>query len=164
MIKRIFTLFAALVGLTGSAMADDNIEALGNATFSIPEGWTKIGGTDGRLTFAAPDGQQQLTVSLMRFGPAPSFADFGRICAHRYEAEKNGVAHLSLTPENPVPQEESDKFTMSFSGKEEASGRIFSGLLSLKNKELITVYLEGIEVDAATNRKVFAEIVTSLKQ
>jgi hypothetical protein len=163
MIKRILLHLAALVSLTVSATADNDF-SLGNATFSIPEGWTKIAETDGRLTFTAPDGKQQATVSLMRFGAAPSFEDFERICSHRYDAEKNGLTQLTLVPEHPDPHDDNGTFTMSFSGKEEANDRSFLGLMSFKNKQLITIYVEGIGVNSATNHESFREFVESLKQ
>jgi hypothetical protein len=164
MFKRFLALVVGLAGLSASVKADNNKLTLGSATFSIPQGWKQIDGTDDRLTFAAPDGRQQATVSVMRFEATPSFQDFELICTHRYEAEKTGLSDLNLTPTNPAPRDEGAKFTMTFSGKENPSGRIFSGLLSLKGKELVTIYLEGMGVDSKTNIDSFKEFLASLKQ
>jgi len=163
MLKRAFAAITAAFGLSMTAVADDQF-ALGSSTFSIPAGWTEKSKTDERLTFVAPDGGQQATVSLMSFGITPSFEDFKRICSVRYKAEKEGLDDLLLQPDSPAPLEKEGRYEMYFSGKEKKTDRIFSGLLSLKGKELIAIYVEGIGVTSTKHLESFKIFESSLKR
>jgi len=53
---------------------------------------------------------------------------------------------------------------MYFSGKEKKTDRIFSGLLSLKGKELIAIYVEGIGVTSTKHLESFKIFESSLKR
>jgi hypothetical protein len=161
--RRFLCLLILLAGTGCMAIADPEV-TLGNATCSIPQGWKKTNETDDRLTFSSPDGRQQATITLMRFDLRPSFPDFERICSTRYQAEKAGLSDLSLEPQTPAPRNEGGRYRMAFSGTEKSNDRIFSGLLSLKDSELVSIYVEGLAVDPATNLTSFKEIVSTLKQ
>ncbi len=140
------------------------MSTLGKSTFDVPVEWTEIRREKERLTFAAPDGKLQTTVSLMCFGIEPSWENFKRLCSLRYEAEKQGPNVVFLQPEYSAPFEEEGKFGMFFSGEEKKVGRLFSGFLTLQGKELITIYVEGLHVDSENLFKSFHGFVSNLKQ
>ena len=162
MLKRLLALLAGLAAINALALADDSY-TLGSASFTVPPGWTQADSTDDRQTFASPDGRQQATISILRLDKAPSFQDFQLLCAHRYDAEKNGVKDLVLIPQDPDPHNSEGQFTMHFSGEENPTSRVFAGFLWVKGQELVTVYVEGIGVPSERNSASFHEIVKSLR-
>ena len=161
MIKRLLVVVAGFVGMHALAFADDSY-TLGSAAFSLPPGWTQADSTDDRMTFASPDSRQQLTISIMHLGKAPSFEDFEVLCTHRYQAERNGVKDIVLIPNEPAPRNDSGDFTLTFSGEENPTSRVFSGFLWIKGSDLITVYVEGIGVTSGRNSDAFHAIVKTL--
>ena len=52
---------------------------------------------------------------------------------------------------------------MTFSGEENPTTRVFSGLLWIKGNDLITVYVEGINVSTDHNSESFHAIVKTLR-
>jgi hypothetical protein len=162
MLARLFAFAAALSSLNVTAIADDSYN-LGNASFSVPPGWTQVDSSDTRSTYASPDGRQQLTISTLHLAKAPSFEDFELLCQHRYAAERNGVKDLVLIPPEPIPHNDKGDFTLTFSGEENPRSRVFDGFLWIKGDQLITIYVEGIGVAADRNSDAFHEIVKSLR-
>jgi hypothetical protein len=162
MLARLLTLVAAMAGFTALAHADDSY-TVGSVTFSIPQGWSQIDQGDDHLTFGAPNGQQRATVSVLHCGKPPSFDDFKAYCDHRYDTERNGLKDLILIPKDPAARNDDGKFTMTFSGEENPTSRVFSGFLWIKDNDLITVYVEGINVSAERNSASFKVFVDSLK-
>jgi hypothetical protein len=162
MLARLLILVAALAGLTALAHADDSY-TVGSVTFSIPQGWSQIDQGDDHLVFGAPNGQQRATVSVLYCGKPPSFDDFKALCDHRYDTERNGLKDLVLIPKDPLPHNDNGQFTMTFSGEENPTTRVFSGFLWIKGNDLITVYVEGINVSAERNSESFHTIVKSLR-
>jgi hypothetical protein len=53
---------------------------------------------------------------------------------------------------------------MFFSGGEKRTGRVFSGYLTLKQRELITVYVEGIGVAPKDHLASFEALASGLKR
>jgi hypothetical protein len=162
MLTRLIVLVVGMAIFTAVAHADDTF-TVGSVTFSIPQGWSQIDQADDHLTFGAHNGQQRATVSVLHCGKSPSFDDFKALCDHRYDTERNGIKDLVLIPKDPAPLNDDGKFTMTFSGEENPTTRVFSGLLWIKGTDLITVYVEGINVSAEKNSESFKAFVNSLK-
>jgi len=162
MLARLLTLAAGLAGMNALVLADDSY-TLGNEAFSFPPGWKQVDSNDDRQTYASPDGRQQATISVIRLGKPPTFEQFENLCAHRYDAEKNGVKDLVLIPTAPAPRNDNGEFTMTFSGEENPTSRVFSGFLWIKGAELLTIYVEGIGVTADRNSDAFHAIVKTLR-
>jgi hypothetical protein len=159
---RLLFLIAAIAALTTPALADDTC-TLGTATFSLPPGWKQVSATDDRQTYASPSGAQQATISITNLDHPPTFHDFELLCAHRYDAEKNGIKDLILIPREPLPHNDSGQFTMTYSGEENPTSRVFSGFLWVKGKQLITLYVEGIGIASDRNEDAFKAIADSLR-
>jgi hypothetical protein len=135
---------------------------IGTAVGAVPTGWTEKAKSEERIILRSPDSRQQATISILRFGKDASFEDFKSLCKHRLDAENRELVNGFIKADDPF----NDKgfFGMFFSGGDKKNGRVFSGYLSLVNKELITVYVEGISVAPAENLKTFKAFVTGLKR
>ena len=142
--KRLLSSIAAAVGLTSCAPAPPHF-TIGTADVAAPAGWTVQKRADDRLTLRAPDGRQQATVSVMRFGADPSFEDFKRLSQLRLDAEKKDSPDCFIQSDPPFDLK--GKFGMFYSGGDKKTGRVFSGYLSLERRELVVIYLEGLGVD-----------------
>jgi hypothetical protein len=105
---------------------------------------------------------QQVTLSTMQFATPPTFAEFEALCATRIAAEKVFAADASIQTERASGNNGMYAFT--FSGTDNASGRVFSGLLTLKQSQLVTLYLESAGVSANDHRKTFAEFARGVAQ
>jgi hypothetical protein len=162
MLKHLLALIAGTAALTALAPADDSF-TVGSVTFSVPQGWSQIDQADDHLTFGAPDGHQRATISVLHFSKPPSFQNFEGLCDHRYDAERKGLKDLVLIPRDPLPHNDSGQFTMTFSGEENPTTRVFSGFLWIKGNDLITVYVEGINISADHNAEAFHAIVKTLR-
>jgi hypothetical protein len=99
-----------------------------------------------RVSLEAAGGRERATISVLDFKVPPSFEDFKRLCEHRIGAEKKASPDAFVQPSDPWDSQGSFKFL--YSGGEKASGRVFSGHLSLKDRQLVTLYVEGIGVVA----------------
>lgn len=166
--KGFLTKLLLLIGLAGvsSCVAQDNLgkpEAqLGKGVILIPAGWTKRNDGNERINITSPDGQQQVTFSIMNFDISPTFADFKRICSDRLEAEKAQASDISITEDAPF--EDAGTFGMFFSGKESSTNRLFSGYVTQKGLEVHTVYLESIGTDSKKHLAVFETFVNGFKR
>ena len=135
---------------------------VGTVVGAAPAGWAEKSRSEERIILRSPDSHQQATVSILSFGKDASFEDFKRLCKHRLEAENRELVDGFIKADDPF--NDKGMFGMFFSGGDRKNGRIFSGYLSLVNKELITVYVEGIGVAPAENLKTFKTFVTGLKR
>ncbi len=161
MITRLLALVVSMAALNTLVLADDF--TLGSSTFTAPQGWTQIDVTDDHMTFATPDGRQRATITITHFDKPPAFQDFQLICSHRYDAERNGINDLVIIPKDPDPHNSDGQFTMHFSGEENPRSRVFAGYLRVKGQELVTVYVEGIDIPSERNADIFHAIVNSLR-
>jgi hypothetical protein len=154
----------AILALSISSCINHHQEAftLGHTSFTLPPGWSEIRSSSERRVFGSSDGRQQLTISLMRFGAAVTFEDFGLLCQKRIESERRELADGFIQPDTPNPFENSDGFGMFYSGEDRKSGRLFSGYLSYKDSELVAVYLEGLGVAPKDHLESFKTIVSGL--
>ena len=150
--KRLLGSIAAAVGFTGCAPAPPHF-TIGTADIVAPAGWTEPSRMDDRLTLRAPDGHQQATVSVMRFGADPSFEDFKRVCQLRLNAEKKDSPDCFIQSDPPFDLK--GKFGMFYSGGDKKTGRLFSGYLSLERRELVAIYVEGLGVDPKQHLEAF---------
>jgi hypothetical protein len=155
---RILTTLAAALGLSGVASAQQLM--IGSAQVRTPAGWTEVKKEDARIALRAPDGKQQVTISIMRFGADASFEDFKRLCQLRLEAEKKDSPDCFVQAE--PPHEIKGAFGMFYSGGFKQSGRVFSGYLSLTKRELVTIYLEGLGIDPKEHLQTFKALVEGL--
>ena len=142
--KRVLISIAAAVGFTSCAPTPPHF-TIGTADIAAPAGWTEQKRADDRLTLRAPDGRQQATLSVMRFGADPSFDDFKRLCQLRLDAEKRDSPDYFIQSEPAFDLK--GKFRMFYSGGDKKAGRVFSGYLSLDRRELVVIYVEGLGVD-----------------
>lgn len=149
------------IGLIGVPRCEAQMK-IGNAAITAPSGWRKLTTEQELIRFASTDDRQQATISLMSFGAKPTFADFKRICSHRLEAEKTDAPNISLQQDEPF--EDAGTFGMFFSGKEPESGRLFSGYLTQKDSEIITIYVESVGVDSKKHFQSFQDFVKGLKR
>jgi hypothetical protein len=146
-----------------SASADSPI-VLGNARLAVPGGWTVVRQQPDRVTLKSKDGRQQTSFSSLTFAAAPSFEEFKRICAHRVQGERLELKDGFIEPDVPQPFRDGDSLGMFFSGSDRASGRVFSGYLTLKDRQLVTVYVEGLGVDPKEHLRIFKEFVQGLSR
>jgi hypothetical protein len=152
----ILTVSMALLSLSCDAQVK-----LGNAEIKVPARWRTIVDDKERINILSADERQQATVSIQRFDSRATFEDFKRLCEIRQKAEKADVPDVLISAEEPFV--DGGIFKMSYSGNEKAMGRLFSGYLTLKDKELITVYVESIGVDSKKHSQTFEEFVKGLK-
>ena len=145
--KRLLSSIAVAVGFTGCEPAPPHF-TIGTADIVAPAGWTERSRTDDRLTLRAPDGRQQTTLSVMRFGADPSFDDFKRLCQFRLDAEKKDSPDCFIQSDPPFDLK--GNFGMFYFGGDKKAGRVFSGYLPLERRELVVIYLEGLGVGPET--------------
>lgn len=157
--KRFLTSIAVAVGLAGAASAEPHF-AIGKADIIAPTGWTEVKREGDRLTLQSLDGRQYATISIMRFGADASFADFKLICQLRLEAEKKDSPDCFIQSEPPYDIK--GKFGMLYSGGDKKAGRVFSGYLSLTKRELVTIYIEGLDVSPNDHLETFQAFVKGL--
>lgn len=157
---RILMTIAAALGLSCAASAQQF--AVGSAEVRAPSGWTEVKKEEERIVLRAPDGKQQATVSIMRFGADASFEDFQRLCQLRLEAEKKDSPDCFVQAEPPFDAK--GKFGMFYSGGVKRTGQIFSGYLSLTKRELVTVYLEGLGIAPKEHLQTFQAFVEGLSR
>lgn len=100
-------------------------------------------------------------MSLIRFSEPISFEQFQLLCDKRIAVESKGLTDGYVDPERAFMA--SASFGMFFSGGDKATGRMFFGYLCQARQELLTIYLEGIDVDPAHHAKDFQALVQSLK-
>ena len=134
---------------------------LGNAEIPVPTAWKKIVEDKNRINLLSPDEHQQATISVMRFGASSTLDDFKRICENRLKAEKADAPEITVSGDEPFV--DAGTFGMFFSGNEKSASRTFSGYLTLKDKELITIYLESIDVDSKRHLQTFEGLVKGFK-
>jgi hypothetical protein len=133
----------------------------GNVSVALPDGWREIGREPDRVTFGSADESEQATVSKMDFRAVPSFEDFQRMCQHRLDAERqeSQSAVLQVTG----PSNAGGKYTLMYSGGDQASARLFSGYLVVVGTTLMTVYVEGIGVTPERHLASFKDFVAGLR-
>jgi hypothetical protein len=159
MLKRIVSTFASSVGLAGALAAETQF-SIGSATIEVPKGWSEAKREPERIVLRSADGHQQATVSLMRLNADASFQDFKRLCDHRIEAEKKVVSDGFVQPDAPFKQ--AGTFGMYFSGGDKKANRAFSGYLTLKKRELITIYVEGMGIAPKDHLESFKKFASGL--
>jgi hypothetical protein len=79
------------------------------------------------------------------------------MCEHRLEAERRVAPNATLVPQEPFQNR--GGFGFFYSGRDEKSERTFSGFLSLRGKEVVTLYLESSQVASADHAALFKGLV-----
>lgn len=134
---------------------------VGHAVIVVPAGWIQLENSGERASARSPDGYQQLTISMLGLKADVSFDEFKLLCSQRIEAEKRETELSFLQADTPL--ESAGLFGMYYSGAERSVGRIFSGYLSLKKGEFVTVYVEGVGIAPKEHLRTFQTLVTSLR-
>jgi hypothetical protein len=158
-LMRLLRKLAVTVGLASTASAQEHFRN-GSVEATAPPGWKAAKTEAERLVVRSPDGREQATIALMRFGTDPSFDDFKMMCQRRLELEKEEADGFVQAA---APVEDRGAFNMLFSGGNKKTGRMYSGFLSLAKRELVTVYVEGIGVEPRNHLKSFESFVTGLR-
>jgi hypothetical protein len=159
--KRFLTKLLVCIGLVGISSCAGQVR-LGKAQLAVPAGWKKEVSDRERINLISADERQQATFSMMTFDTAPKFDDFKRISAHRLDAEKAAASDITIM-DDPAAFEDAGTFGKFFSGKEASSGRLFSGFVTQKGAEVITIYLESIGIDNKKHVQTFESLVKTLK-
>jgi hypothetical protein len=135
--------------------------AIGNAQIVTPDGWTSVSQTDEKLVLCSSR-QQQATISVMHFDNDATFEQFKTLCDIRIKGEMQFAPDGFVERETPFKDQTG--FGMFFYGGDKKSGRIFFGYLSLVQRELVTIYVEGVGVDPQAHSSDFRTFVTGLKR
>lgn len=133
----------------------------GNYEFSIPVGFNELNRSKDMIILKSIKDEQQITVSGMLMSLNVSHEDFKKICDKRINAERHDSSVYFINPSEPFKN--GDTYTMFFSGGDKKSRRIFSGYLSLTKGELITAYLEGLDISPEQHFNQFKKVVNCLK-
>jgi hypothetical protein len=150
----------AALGLSRAVAAADF--SIGTASIAAPTGWREIKKTDQTLILESGDGRQRATLSVMRLGADASFDEFKKLCDLRMQAERKELSDGFVEPDAPF--EGAAGFGMFFSGSDKKTGRVFSGYLSLEKRDLITLYVEGVDVAPRDHLESFKGLTTGLKR
>jgi hypothetical protein len=159
--KRIISTLLASIGLFGATSCGAQIN-IGHAKILVPAGWREINKDKERITLASLDDRQQVTISLWTFDHNPTFDDFKHVCEARLKAERTEAPDAQIQADEPFKNGET--FGMFFSGKEVKAGRLFSGFVTQKDAEVITIYLESIGADSKVHFQSFETFVKGLKR
>lgn len=158
--KRISSLFFMAASTVTASAATAVV--LGDASLAVPDGWTVVNRQPDRITLQSADKRQQTTFSLLNLAAVPSFEDFKRLCAQRLEGEQRELKDGFIEKQEPF--QDSGTLGMFFSGGDKATGRVFSGFLSVRGKRLVTVYVEGLGTNPREHLATFKQFVTGLKR
>lgn len=133
-----------------------------NSTIVAPTDWQEVKRTEDKLVLRSGDGHQQSTITMLDVGrPVSSVDDFKLICRTRLAAEREARGDVFLTPDLPEPFQFGRTFGMYYYGGEK--GRVFCGYLCLLDSNLITIYVEGLEVSPEAVGESFRTFVRGLR-
>jgi hypothetical protein len=133
---------------------------VGSASFFLPFGWQPLKNSQEILTACSADGRQRATISVVHFESEVTFDSFKALCEKRLTIEKQVLAEGHVESDPPVAG--GDTYSLLFSGRDKQNDRVFLGYLSLKHRELITVYVEGVGVSPAEHEKSFTFLLRGL--
>jgi len=161
-LKQLISTLIASVGLSSPATAQHHF-TIARTEVTAPVGWRQISKTEDRLVLSSSDQRQQTTISVLRFNSDATFEDFRRLCQHRIDAERKELVDGFIEPDEPKPFKDGDTFGLFYSGGEKRTGRLFSGYLSLAQRQFLTIYVEGLGVAAKIHFETFKAFVDGLK-
>ena len=164
MLKRLMSILGVGAGPASPHAGQSQLRWGNVATILYPETWQKVKQTNEKAVLRSPDAHQQATISLMYFNIRPNFDAFRELCEVRYKAERQDETEIVIEPPSPQPCEQGSAYIMSYSGSNKKNDRVFSGYLSLADRELITIYLEGISVGPEIHLNSFQQLVKGLKR
>jgi len=134
---------------------------LGKSQIEAPDSWTMLSHADDKVVLTSNQ-QQQATISLMRFEVELNFEQFKTLCAAQIRAVQKAVPSAFVEPESPF--QDRGAFGMFYFGGDKTTGQIFFGYLSLAQRELVTMFVEGFGVDPQAQGSDFSRFVKSLKR
>ncbi|MEQ1645966.1 MAG: hypothetical protein ABL959_21120, partial [Pyrinomonadaceae bacterium] len=100
---------AVAIGLLGLSACSWTFR-IGNSKFIVPTGWREIRSNAEKVIFASPGGDQQATISIMKFDTSASFEDFKILCEQRVRDEEAAARDVRVYPEEAF--EDEGKFRM----------------------------------------------------
>jgi hypothetical protein len=159
MFKWIVATLGIGIGIAAGASQDFSFQG---CEIAAPAGWRESKKKEDVLVLRSPNGQEQATITAMRFRTNATFEDFKRLCETRVALEKKEMSDGFVSPSDPYL--DGGGFGMMFSGGDKQSGRLCSGYLTLTNRVLITVYVEGIRIPPKDHLATFKQFVSGLKR
>ncbi len=136
---------------------------LGDFKLTIPKGWREVRRIPDRVVISSPDQRQQATISTMELNKNVNGEIFGVICRDRLAAERQELRDGVISPDSPTPIKRGNSFFFFYSGVDKDDGRVFSTYMTFKEKDVLTIYLEGLGVAPEEHGAEFKAIVASLK-
>lgn len=135
---------------------------IGNKRIAPPEGWTLISQTDDKIVLSSPR-QQHATISrLGRFNTDPTFDTFKTLCEIHTRAAQKLVPNGFVDPDPPF--QDGAAFGMCFFGGDQNAGLVFFGYLCLSERELISIFVEGTNINVQDHGNDFRIFVKGLKR
>jgi hypothetical protein len=133
---------------------------IGNSQVVAPEGWTLLSQSNDKVVLCSSR-DQQATISLIHFEADVSFDQFKTLCDIHVRSANKVVTDGFVEPESPFPDR--GTFGMCFYGGDRSCGRVFFGYLSLAQRDLVTMFVEGVGVDPETHARDCQAVVKGLK-
>jgi hypothetical protein len=149
------------VGATFAPAAGSRVEIDG-ARIDLPAGWAFKERSGARVVLRSASGHQQATFSVLRLGGTTPPPDFERLCEQRLEAERHLGARRTFF-ERETSALSDGRPTFLYRGGDRATGRLFSGYLSLSGQRLFTVYVEGAGAATDEHLAAFDALVKSFR-
>ena len=106
--------------------------------------------------------QQHATISLMSFDTDPTFDTFKTLCEIHTRSAQKTVPNGFVDPDPPF--QDRGAFGMCFFGGDKNIGLVFFGYLCLAERELVTIFVEGLNVDMQAHGSDFQTFVKGLKR
>ena len=160
MLRRMLSNLMASIGKNPEPA--ENSFRLCDSTIVAPTDWYEVKRTQDKLFLRSGDGHQQSTITTLNVGrPVTSLDDFNLICQTRLAAERETLEDGFLAPDPPEPFQFGRAFGMYYYGGEK--GRVFFVHLSLLASNLITNYVEGIDVSSEAVGESFRTFVRGLR-
>lgn len=88
---------------------------------------------------------------------------FRLICKDRLAVERQELRDGTIWPDSPEPLNRGNSLYLFYSGGEKSTGRIFSTYMTFKEKEVLTIYLEGLGVTPDEHGAEFKAMVATVK-
>lgn len=99
----------------------------------------------------------------MQLAGSATFEEFKDFCDVRIANERKFLSDGFIEPTNPTPFKDGESFGMSYSGGDRKSGRVFSAYFSLRDGEIVTVYVEGFDVSPNDHLQAFKAFLAGTK-
>jgi|HubBroStandDraft_4_1064222.scaffolds.fasta_scaffold452891_2 hypothetical protein len=126
-----------------------------------PEGWTVSDMAEDKVVFCA-NGQRQATLSVTKFSEDLSEDQFQLLCDIAVKSAKRLVTDGYVEVEKPF--RDGDIRGVFLYGGDKSNGRLFFGYLSLVQRELRNLFVEGADIAPEALAEDFKSLVKALKK